>query len=211
MRRYAQGIAEGDFREGRRNLARHRPDLAVRSFRAAVDSCPVKRAGELSRNLYWLALALLRLDRPELAIKSLGAAKKLRPRGIAHSAYLHRVNAYGMCRRSRPELDDFYAFYSVKACSYLGAKKLGRFDSNAEKDTVTRLIGDAWRAISRTGQLAGLSPSGKMALFKAWPLSFPFFGLVGFERGKILSPDFGQGANLSGCEQRSSPNQPSLE
>ena len=98
---------DSDFRRGQSELARHRPDLAVRKLRAAVDACPAAKAGELSRDLYWLAIALLRLDRPELAMRSLASAQKLRPRGIARTVYERRVNAYGMCRRSSPTLDDF--------------------------------------------------------------------------------------------------------
>jgi hypothetical protein len=201
MRRCAS--RDREFRQGRRELARHRPDLAVRSLRAAVDACPAQRARELSRDLYWLALALLRLDKPELAIKSLASAQRLRPRGLAGSAYRQRVNAYGMCRRSRPELDDFYAFYSVKACAYLAAKKRMLFDSNAEKDAVTRLIGDAWRLLSRDGQLAGLSSAEKLEVFKSWPIAFPYFGLAAKERGRVLSPDFSQGLR-AGCGGSSS-------
>jgi len=211
MRRYASPSAERDFRQGRRELARHRPDKAVRSLRTAVGACPAKRSGELARNLYWLALALLRLDRPELAIKSLASAKKLRPRGVARWAYLSRVNAYGMVRRARPELDDFYAFYSIKACSYLGSKKEGRFDSNAEKDTVTRLIGDAWRALVRAGKLSGLPASGKLVLFQSWPIDFPFFGLPGAPRGRVLSPDFQKGVKIGGCECAPNLKDQSLE
>jgi hypothetical protein len=186
---------------GRRELAGHRPDQAVRSLRAAVESCPAARAGELSRDLYWLALALLRLDRPELAIRSLASAQKLRPRGMARAAYERRVNDYGMCRRTSPELDDFYAFYSVKACDYLGSKAEGRFASNEEKDTVTRLIGDAWRAIGRAGTLSSLSASGKLALFKSWPISFPLFGLEPRGSGRVIAADFRRGTALRGEER----------
>jgi hypothetical protein len=201
MGRYRSRNTDEDFRLGRRELARHRPDLAVRSLRKAVDECPAVRAGELSRNLYWLSLALLRLDRPELAIRSLASAQKLRPRGIARSAYTLRVNAYGMCRRSSPELDDFYAFYSVKACSYLESKERPRFDSNAEKDAVTRLISDAWRTVSRSGKLAGLSASRKLTLFKSWRIEFPLFGLNQPNHGRILAADFRRGSKILGEER----------
>jgi hypothetical protein len=196
-----RGSCEQDFRRGKRALASHRPDLALRSFRAAADACPATRAGELSTYLYWLAVALLRLDRPELALKSLASAQKLRPRSHARSAYLHRINDYGMCRRERPELDDFYAFYSLQACVYLGRKPSGRFDSNAEKDAVTRLIGDAWKALSSSGALAGLSAARKLALFKARPLAFPFFNLDAPERGKVIAADFRRGRRLNGDER----------
>ncbi|MGA2545283.1 MAG: hypothetical protein ABSF43_01950 [Rectinemataceae bacterium] len=201
MRRYARHSPDRDFRHGLDELTRHRPDLAVRRFRAAVSSCPAAKAGELSRDLYWLAVALLRLDRPELAIRSLVSAQKLRPRSIARSAYEMRVNAYGMCRRSNPELDDYYAFYSIKAWAYLEAKKQGRFETNVEKDIVTRLIGDAWRALIGSGTLSGLPASRKLALFKSWPIAFPLFGLERNKHGKIVDADFRRGGKLRGDER----------
>ena len=177
MRYGRRAHRELDFRAGMRSLAEHRPDLALHSLRAAADDCPASDPAELCRDLYWLAQALLRLDRPELAVKSLASAQKLRPRGFARRLYLRRVNDYGMCRRSSVELDDFYAFYSLHACAFLNRKPNGRFDSNAEKDAVTRLIGDAWRNLLRSGKLDGLSSGKKLALFKSWKMAFPFFGL----------------------------------
>jgi len=112
-----------------------------------------------------------------------------------------RVNDYGMCRRPSPELDDFYAYYSVQTCAYLKAKKDGRFDSNAEREAVTRMIGDTWRSLLRSGRLDGLSPSIKLASFKAWPVSFPIFGIDRPERGKILAVDFRRGIKLRGDER----------
>jgi hypothetical protein len=173
----------------------------VRSLRLAVASCPATRSGELSRNLYWLALALLRLDRPELAIRSLASAQKLRPRGIARAAYERRVNSYGMCRRASPELDDFHAFYSIQACAYLRQKNGDRFESNAEKDIVTRLIGDAWRSLRGAGSLDGLPATRKLALFKARRIAFPLFSLGSGDRGTILEADFRRGLKLKGDER----------
>lgn len=202
MTRYGStSQSDGDFRRGRRELAGHRPDQAVRSLRAAVDSCPATRPGELSRYLYWLSLALLRLDRPELAVRSLASAQKLRPRGIARSAYSKRVNSYGMCRRSSPELDDFYAFYSLKAGAYLSAKDQGRFSSCAEKDTVTKLIGDAWRVLCGSKKLTGRSPAAKLELFKSWPISFPLFGMEARQGGKVIPADFRRGGSLRGDDR----------
>ena len=201
MRRLWSLGNDSDFRRGQSELARHRPDLAVRKLRAAVDACPAAKAGELSRDLYWLAIALLRLDRPELAMRSLASAQKLRPRGIARTVYERRVNAYGMCRRSSPTLDDFYAFYSVQACAYFVAKKQGSFATSAEKDVVTRLIGDAWHSLSCSGGLTGLSASRKLALFKSWPIAFPLFGLEKPVRGKVVAADFRRGGKLQGDER----------
>jgi hypothetical protein len=201
MERVSSAKRGADFDRGRRELARHRPDLAVRRLRLAVASCPATRSGELSRNLYWLALALLRLDRPELAIRSLASAQKLRPRGIARRAYELRVNAYGMCRRSSPELDDFHAFYSIQACAYLRRTEKGRFESNAEKDAVTRLIGDAWRSLSRSCSMEGLPPSRKLELFRKRRIAFPLFGMGAADQGSILEADFRKGTRLRGDER----------
>jgi hypothetical protein len=193
MTRYRRPGPEWNYRLGRRELARHRPDLALRKLRAAVDACPAAEAQRLSTYMYWLAIALFRLDQPEMALKSLASAQKLRPRGLARKAYLHRSNDYGMYRRSSSELDDFYAFYSVQVCFFLRAKRSGRFDSNAEKDTVTRLIGDAWRILSRSGKLSGLSSARKLELFKARSLDFPLFGLEGRGGAKVIPVSFRRG------------------
>ena len=198
MRRYGSAVLQQDIRRGLRQLSAHRPDQAVRSFRVSVDGCPATRPSELSRNLYWLAIALLQLDRPELAVRSLASAQKLRPRGFARSSYISRVNAYGMCRRSTPELDDFYAFYSIKASMYLGAKKKKCFDSNTEKDAITRLIGDAWHSLSSSNKLLGLIAAQKLTVFKTWPISFPFFGLGKARNDNILSANFRLGTKQRG-------------
>ena len=156
-----------------RELARHRPDRALEPLRAAVDDCPALRKVELARRLYWLAVALLRLDRTELAIKSLASAQKLRPRGVARDVYVHRVNAYGMPRRDSPELDDFWAFYSLQACSYLGTRPGRRFAAAAEKDLVTKTIAAAWMELKRSGKLVGRSVEERLGLFRAAKLAFP--------------------------------------
>jgi hypothetical protein len=186
---------------GKRALAGRRPDLALRGFRAAADACPATRPGDLSRYLYWLAVALLRLDKPEIALKSLASAQKLRPKGLARSAYLHRINEYGMCRRSSPELDDFYAYYSLQACAYLSRKQGARFDSNAEKDAITRLIVEAWHSITRSGALVGRSAERKLAFFKANMIDFPFFSINSTKRGTIIAADFRRGSRLMGDDR----------
>lgn len=191
------------YEAGKRALRLHRPDIALRFLREAVAECPASCPGELSERLYWLAVALLRLDRSELALKSLASAQKLRPRGIARRAYVRRVNDYGMPRRSRPELDDFYAFYSIHASRYLATRPGARFASMDEKDMATRLIAESWKTLSASGRLVGRSAGEKLALFRSWPVSFPPMLLSGavhggtdasvlrvnFRRGMIVDPD----------------------
>jgi hypothetical protein len=164
---------ERAYRRGLRELARHRADRALPLLRAAVADCPAERKGLLARRLYWLSAALLRLDRGELALKSLASAQKLRPRGVARHAYEKRANEYGMIKRCTPELDDFYAFYAIHACRYLGTRPGGRFSATAEKDVVTRLIAGAWVAFKKAQASEGRSASEKLAAFNAWRIDFP--------------------------------------
>jgi hypothetical protein len=189
------------FRAGMRELALHRPDLAMRHLRAATDGCSAAMPADLSRYLYWLAIALLRLDRPELALKSLSSAQKLRPRGRARDAYIARSNQYGMLRRSSGELDDFYAFFSAQAGVYLGRKANGRFDSNAEKDIVTKLIGGSWKELCRSGRLDGLKAAEKLRTFTAWRTGFPFLPIVADRNCKIFQADFRRGGQMRGDDR----------
>lgn len=203
MRRDDQG--ERDLRKGMRELSAHRPDRALRLFRSSVEVCPAARPAELEKRLYWLAVALLQLDQVELALKSLASAQKLRPRGLARSAYMVRVNDYGMPRRASPELDDFYAFYSIQVCGFLARKRGGRFSSEEEKDAVTRLVALAWQGLKKGGKLSGLGAGEKISLFRAQGNVFPDFILdagrrasvggasfsitVDFRRAKVVRPD----------------------
>ncbi len=193
------GAGAQALRIGLRELRGHRPDKAVRSFRLAVEACPVCQAGELARRLYWLAVALLRLDQPEVALKSLASAQKLRPRGLARRAYLERINSYGMLKRRSPELDDLYAFFSIKTRGYLLSRGTPRFGSELEKDLVTDLISDAWLELKESARLGGLLPGDRVALMKRWPVDFPAgmaFSpdggepcVVNFRTGRAVSPD----------------------
>lgn len=180
-----------ELRAGLRELEGHRPDRAVRSLRAAVEACPASRASELEKRLYWLAVALLRLDQPEIALKSLASAQKLRPRGRARKAYLVRVNCYGMPRRKSAELDDFYAFYSIHVCRFLAARVGGRFGSEAEKDLVTKLVTSAWLELKRSGRLAGIGPGGRLELMKRWSVAFPAMLAASMGRGLGACVDCG--------------------
>ena len=201
MRGEAFDHGSREFRAGLRALSRHRPDLAVRSLRVATEACPAVLSGELSRRMYWLAIALLRLDRPEIALKSLATAQKLRPRGMARKVYLLRANDYGMPRRGKPEVDDFYAFYSIQTCAYLRRKRKAHFDDVGEKDAVVRLIADAWRALFRSGRLDGLDAMAKLAVFRELRIPFPSFAMGKSSSAAILEVDFRRRSLLGGGER----------
>jgi hypothetical protein len=155
-----------------------------------VASCPASRGGDLAERLYWLSVALLRLDRVELALSSLASAQKLRPRGPARPAYLARANAYGMVRRGSPELDDFYAFFSIQLGKYLDRRPGGHFASVAEKDQVTRTIALAWNSLRDSGRLEGASLDSRLRLFAGtrpdFPIPFAESGAAGRPRGGAI-------------------------
>jgi hypothetical protein len=151
--------------------------------------------------LYWLTVALFRLDQRDLAIKSLASAQKLRPRGFARAIYRRRVNEYGMPRRASSELDDFYAFYSIQIGVYLGRKEKPRFDSVAEKDVVVRIVLDSWLSLSRSGCLGPMTAGEKLKIFKDWKVSFPVFGMNANGCKKIVQVDFRAQRTLTGDDR----------
>lgn len=178
--RAAPGNGERELRRGLAELAGHRPDLALKSLREAVELCPPRALAELAERHYWLAVAQLRLDQPELALKSLSLSKRCSAGGMGARAWRKRVNAYGMPRRSSPELDDFYAFFSIQTCIFLDGCRGRRFASEGQKDLVTRLVAMAWQNVKCSGRLAGLCAAERIRLFRAWPDVFPAFALGGY-------------------------------
>jgi hypothetical protein len=106
-----------------------------------------------------------------------------------------------MPRRGKAEVDDFYAFYSIQTCIYLGRKERPRFDDVAEKDAIIRLIGDAWLSLSRSHRLEGLDASAKLAVFRELNLPFPTFGLGRSASRAILTVDFRHKSLLRGGER----------
>ena len=162
---------------GLKQLAGHRPDQALETLRMAVESIPPACPEELSRALYWLSVALLRLDRRDLAVKSLASAQKLHRRGFARSAYLRRINGYGMVRQPTVELDDFYAFMNIQLAAYLSRKSRKRFDSFQEREAVFKLLLDAWKSISEGTLLNGRESCEKLVIFQKMKPSYPRFDI----------------------------------
>lgn len=184
------------IRLGLRELVTHRPDKAIVTFRRAVDAIPPACSEELSRALYWLSVALMRLDKKDLAIRSLASAQKLRRRGYARRVYLRAINEYGMPKQPTPELDDFYAFMNLQMAAYLTRKIRTRFESFNERDTVFRLLIDAWKTIGTQGLLNDKSCGEKLIFFRKLRPDFPNFGITKAS-GIVLRPTFGTGPRSS--------------
>ena len=189
------------LRKGLRELAMHRPDRAIGTLRLAVEAIPPSCSDDLSHALYWLSVALLRLDKRELAIKSLASAQKLRRRGHARSVYLRNVNEYGMPKQPTPELDDFYAFMNIQLAAYLAKKSRNRFDSNQERELVLKMLLDAWKSLKSGSLLDGHDCGEKLVLFRRLRPSFPNFGL-GAERRVVSRASFGMGQASAGASSR---------
>lgn len=200
MRRAKRDEGQRAFRQGIRELSRHRPDKAVAILRDSVSACPAAKIDALAKASYWLAIAELRLDKPEQALQSLSTSRRLRPRGFGARVYARRVNCYGMPRRASPDLDNFYAFYSIQVCLFLGRKPGRRFSSESEKDTVTRLVSFAWQNLKASGRLAALEPAQRLSLFRDWPGVFPSFVAQGSSLGSELKGE-GQSACAKACKE----------
>ncbi|MFZ4615143.1 MAG: hypothetical protein ACOYM2_02985 [Rectinemataceae bacterium] len=213
MDRTERAKAQHAFRKGLRDLVAHRADKAVPQLRAAVEATNPDRKGLLAERLYWLSVALLRLDRVDLAIASLASAQKLRPRGYARDAWEVRSNCYGMRRRASPELDDFHAFHSIQITRYLGTRPSHRYASAAESELIMRLVATAWLGLRKGGQLEGASVERRLALFSGCSIDFPRpetrqasgcgdgIVAVDFKRGRVLraSDRCSCGSGLSWC------------
>jgi hypothetical protein len=163
------------LRKGLHELAHHRPAQALTFLRTSVELTPPSCEGELSKALYWLSIALLRLDQRDLAVKSLANAQKLRRQSYARKFYVRNVNEYGMIRRPTKELDDLYAFISIQLSSYLLRRPNHRFSSEIEHSTVLKLILEAWKHLKESHTFQNLECGEKLYLFRQLKIDFPSF------------------------------------
>lgn len=188
--------------QGLQELARHRPDKALVILREAVEAIPPACNDELSRALYWLSVALLRLDKRDLAIKSLSSAQKLRRRGFARQLYLRTINEYGMPRQPTPELDDFYAFMNIQMAAYLVRKPMKKFSSYAERETILKILMDTWKQINRQGFLLDTECGEKLMIFRKIKPAFPEFGFSSTNRRTTIHAFANSAVNSINPSQR---------
>ena len=191
---------KAEYRRGMRALAGHDPALAIRLLRSAVDSCPASDRAELSRRLYWLAIALRRLGKDGLAIKALSSAQRLSPRGRARDMYERVANGYGMPKAACAEHDDYRAFCSIQIRRYLDGVPDRRFQSQEEIDAVLKVIADAWIRLSAAVPLDAASCDDKLKAFRDAGVEYPALRerraarresivVADFVRGRAVQPD----------------------
>lgn len=145
---------------------------ALRSFRSAVDGT-APGDSRLTAYLYWFSVSLIRLDRMELAARSLASAQKLSRRGFSRKMYARIVNGYGMARTGCVEHDDFRAFTSIQVGKYLGSRNKREFSSSAEREAIVRVLVGGWRSLSESGALEGLSCADRIEAFQSYHVRFP--------------------------------------
>lgn len=170
-----------NFRAGRRALAAHDPGAALRFLKSAVDGCSVRRPRELSRRLYWLALALGKLGKDGLSVKALSSAVKLDPRGRARSLYCRLVNGYGMPRSACAEHDDYKAFFALQLRRYLATTASGAFSGPEEREAVLVIIADAFMRLSSVFDIETASCGDKLKAFRETRIDFPVVRSVLFD------------------------------
>jgi hypothetical protein len=82
-----------------------------------------------------------------------------------------------MPRQPTAELNDFYAFMSVQMAAYLVRKPNRRFASEVERETIFKIIVDAWKSLSSSPTFADSDSCVKLQLFRRVRPGFPFFGM----------------------------------
>jgi len=189
------------YRLGKRALAAHDPQAALRLLREAVDECPASAPRELSLRLYWLAIALRRLGKDALAIKALASAQRLAPRGQARAMYERVANGYGMPRAACAEHDDYRAFCSIQLGRYLARVPERRFSSQAEAEIVLAVIAQAWLSLRRSNEesqpLSSLDCDDKLKAFRAVRIAFPALReLHGEGRAQVIPVNFRSGSAI---------------
>lgn len=184
------------YSRGKTFLAKHRLEGAMKSFEAAIASCPVDRAKELSKIMYYLGVTLNRLGMSSCALKSWSTAHRLYRKGYA-GVFLRRFsNGYGMAKQESEQLDDWKAFHAVQLARYLSMKKSRQLGTDAEKDVIWELIVDGWKEIQNSFELSALSTGEKLKLFRAFEIVFPSFTVPENAGEEPIAVDFARKKKL---------------
>jgi hypothetical protein len=175
---------------GIRMLARHNPREAVQSLRQALDACPPQQAADLHRICFYLGVALRRAGHAQTAIRSWLSCTQLKKRGHMRRMLERLVNGYGMARQESADSDDWQAFRAIQLSRYLATRNKRAFSTDAERDMVSDLVGDYWRGVERSGEIAGMDSSQKRDYFRRMRIVFPTVVLPAAAAGSVLAVNF---------------------
>lgn len=176
---------------GKRDLARHNPEGALKFFESALNECPIENRSDLSQILFYLGITLAKLGNRNGAVRSFSTSAKLMKKSSYSRAMLKRLaNDYGMARQPTEDLDDWHAFYSIQLGRYLSFKKSQRIVSCAERDMIHDLIAEYWRQVRSAGVLLGKRSCEKLEVFRAVEIIFPFYSASLDDRGRTITVNF---------------------
>jgi len=184
------------FHQGVRHLSRHDAEGALTLLSRALQDCPVRRAEELTRVLYYLGITLHRLGFNNSAVRSWIASLRMKRSKHTRQVLDRFANSYGMAKQGCCDLDDWQAFYSIHLLRYLRGFNRRSLTSQAERRMLSEVIHGYWDKLKSSGALEGKSCGEKMEIFKAMRIDFPLFCLDD-GRDPVLRVDF-----LRGCKVR---------
>jgi tetratricopeptide (TPR) repeat protein len=170
-----QSYPRYELNKGKRYLAQHNPEKALRYFQRALQTCPVDHVHCLAKILYYTGVSLKKLGFHNSALKSWLSSAKLDKTGHAKKKLKRFCNVYGMMKQKNCNDDDRLAFFSIQLRKYLNSKKTKMILTEAEQDMIRQLIGDYWRSITRSGILEGKEAVEKLHIFKKVSIIFPFY------------------------------------
>jgi hypothetical protein len=160
---------------GKTLLSRHDPEHALKYFEAALAKCPVDKAKDLGKILFFLGVTLQKLGMSSWALRSWSVARKLDKHNYSGKFLSRFANPYGMVKQGSRELDDLNAYYSVQLARYLSTKRSKKLGTDAEKDMIWDLISDGFRELRALREFESLASPEKLAIFKKHRLVFPTF------------------------------------
>jgi hypothetical protein len=184
-----------DFHRGIRYLSGHDPAGAVLFFSRAVQNCPVNRAEELTKALYYLGIALRRVGYGNSAIRSWVASHKMRKNKQIRALLERFCNGYGMAKQDCEAGDDWQAFYSIQLMRYLKGFKKRTLSDRSERSMIYDIIREAWKQLQSAGVLDGHTAEEKCEIFQNTKIDFPLF-YFGRVRDPVVRVNFSEGRRL---------------
>ena len=151
-------------------LARHQPQMALKSFEAAMRDCPVEESEDLSKILYLCGIAFQKIGALESARECWHGSSSLNPLGPAES----------MLKREEHSLQQhWFDFKTIQLARYFEAKKQWGFFSEVEQKRVLEIIGVYWEELAATGILEQMNQYERDCLYHEVTIDFGHIFLPG--------------------------------
>ncbi|MBN2049640.1 MAG: SEC-C domain-containing protein [Spirochaetales bacterium] len=164
-----------EFSRAKYYLSRHRPDIALKKLEKALAGCPVSRARDLARVLFFLGITLRKLGLSDSALKSWSAGSRVDRSSSAARMLKRFQNEYGMKRQPTRDQDDWQAFFAIHLNRYIRGKSSLALGTLAERDMVTDLIRERFLLLRNEYALEHLDTGAKYRLFHGVIIVFPRF------------------------------------